>query len=49
MYGIGKGLGDAIVFGAWLLAVSVPLGLWKLCEIIAWVFNFFFDVEVTLK
>lgn len=33
------GLFAAIKLGAWVLAFAVPLGLWKLVEIVVWLFG----------
>lgn len=36
---IGRAVGDMIAALFFLCVVFVPLGLWKLIEIIAWVFH----------
>lgn len=34
-----SGIGDGIAVLFWIAVVSVPLGLWKLVEILIWVFQ----------
>lgn len=34
--GFGRGIGEAIVLMFVLLAIALPLGAWKLIEIIVW-------------
>ena len=34
-----NGLFAAIQLGAWVLLFSVPLGIWKLVEIVIWLFG----------
>jgi hypothetical protein len=37
--GLFEAMGSAIVFLLWVCAFMVPLGLWKLVEILIWVFH----------
>jgi len=43
--GAFRGVGEAIAFGFILLCIFVPLGLWKLVEIIIWLFQ---HVRITI-
>ncbi len=36
-----RGLGKLLSWMVWLLIFFIPLGLWKLVEIIIWVFKHF--------
>ncbi len=37
-YGM-RGLGEALKAIAWLLAIFIPLGMWKLVEIAIWLYQ----------
>ncbi len=37
--GIGQGIGDAMGCMMAIILFSVPLGIWKLVEIIIWIVN----------
>lgn len=40
MYGgIGRGITELMVLMIWGLVISVPLAIWKLVEIVIWLFN----------
>lgn len=41
-----RGLSEAIAFGFILLIVSVPLALWKLVDIVIWIYN---NVSIVIK
>jgi len=43
--GAFRGVGEAIATGFILLCIFVPLGLWKLVEIIIWLFK---HVSITI-
>lgn len=36
MYGIGDGIAEMFKLGAALLAISIPLSIWKLIDIVLW-------------
>lgn len=36
---LGKDFGNAMVFMGILLLIFIPLGIWKLIDIIIWLFN----------
>lgn len=44
--GAFRGVGEAIALGFILLCIFVPLGLWKLVEIIIWLFK---HVSITIS
>lgn len=44
--GIGKGIGDLFALMCILILVFVPLGIWKLVDIVLWLFN---NISVVIK
>lgn len=36
---IGRGITELMVLMIWGLVISVPLAIWKLVEIVIWLFN----------
>lgn len=46
-YNFGDGITDLISYAGWLFIISGVLAVWKLVEIIAWIFEHV-SLEVTL-